>query len=57
MTNVSTNAGTAEVSAIDVQARVPLLLLLGSGIVWLVVSGILAVITSIQLHSPQFLTD
>jgi cytochrome c oxidase cbb3-type subunit 1 len=57
MTNVPTNAGSAEVSAIDTQARFPLLLLLGSGIVWLVVSGVLALITSIQLHSPQFLTD
>ncbi len=57
MTNVPTNAGSAEVTAIDSQARWPLLLLLGSGIVWLVISGILAVITSIQLHSPQFLTD
>lgn len=57
MTNVPTNAGSAEVTAIDTQARGPLLLLLGSGIVWLVVSGILAVITSIQLHSPQFLAD
>jgi cytochrome c oxidase cbb3-type subunit I len=57
MTNVSTNAGSAEVTTIDVQARGPLLLLLGSGIVWLVISGVLAIITSIQLHSPQFLTD
>ncbi|MGH7946142.1 MAG: cbb3-type cytochrome c oxidase subunit I, partial [Opitutaceae bacterium] len=50
-------AGPAEVTAIDTQARGPLLLLLGSGMVWLVISGILAVITSIQLHSPGFLTD
>jgi cytochrome c oxidase cbb3-type subunit 1 len=57
MTNVPTNAGTAEVTAIDTQARGALLLLLGSGIVWLVISGILAVITSIQLHSPHFLAD
>lgn len=57
MTNVPTNAGSAEVTPIDTQARGPLLLLLGSGIVWLVVNGILAVITSIQLHSPQFLAD
>jgi cytochrome c oxidase cbb3-type subunit 1 len=57
MTNVPTNAGSAEVTAIDTQARFPLLLLLGSGIVWLVVSGILAVVTSIQLHSPHFLAD
>jgi cytochrome c oxidase cbb3-type subunit 1 len=57
MTNIPTSAGAAEVTAIDSQARGPLLLLLGSAIVWLVVSGVLAVITSIQLHSPQFLTD
>jgi cytochrome c oxidase cbb3-type subunit I len=55
MTNVSTNAGATDVTVIDSQARGPLLLLLGSGIVWLVFSGVLAVITSIQLHSPQFL--
>lgn len=57
MINAPTKAGSADVNAIDTQARGPLLFLLGSGIVWLVVSGILAVITSIQLHSPQFLTD
>jgi cytochrome c oxidase cbb3-type subunit I len=57
MTNAPTNAASAEVTAIDAQARGPLLLLLGSGVVWLVVSGILAVITSIQLHSPHFLAD
>lgn len=57
MTNVSTNAASAEVTTIDVQARGPLLLLLGSGIVWLLISGVLAVITSIQLHSPHFLAE
>jgi cytochrome c oxidase cbb3-type subunit I len=57
MTNVSTNAGSAEVTAIDTQARWPLLLLIGSGLVWLVLSGILALVTSIQLHSPGFLAD
>lgn len=57
MTNAPTNSGSAEITAIDSQARGPLLLLIGSGVVWLVVSGILALITSIQLHSPQFLAD
>ncbi|WP_414663813.1 cbb3-type cytochrome c oxidase subunit I [Horticoccus sp. 23ND18S-11] len=57
MINAPTNAGSAEVTAIDTQARGPLLLLLGSGVVWLVVSGILALITSIQLHSPHFFAD
>ena len=57
MTNVSTNAGSAEVTAIDTQARGPLLLLIGSGLTWLVLSGVFALITSIQLHSPAFLAD
>jgi cytochrome c oxidase cbb3-type subunit 1 len=57
MINAPTNAVSAEVTPIDTSARVPLLLLVGSGLVWLVVSGILALITSIQLHSPNFLTD
>lgn len=57
MTNAPTNAGSAEVTSIDTQARGPLLLLIGSAVVWLVISGIFALLTSIQLHSPQFLTD
>ncbi len=47
----------ADVTAIDVAARSPVLLLLGSGLVWLMISGVLALITSIQLHSPQFLSQ
>lgn len=57
MSNAPTNAGSAEVTPIDSQARCALLLLLGLGVAWLVVSGILALITSIQLHSPHFLGD
>lgn len=57
MTNAPTNAASAEVTAIDTQARGPLLLLLASGVLWLVISGILALISSIQLHSPQFLSN
>jgi cytochrome c oxidase cbb3-type subunit I len=53
MTNAPTNAASAEVTAIDTQARGPLLLLLGCSVVWLVISGIFALITSIQLHSPH----
>ncbi len=44
-------------SAIDTHARGPLLLLLGSGLLWLVVSGVLALVASIQLHTPSFLAD
>lgn len=57
MINPPTNAASAEVTAIDTTARGPLLYLIGSGIVWLVVSGVLALIASIQLHTPQFLAD
>src|SRR4051812_36057661 len=54
MTNVSANA---EVTPMDAQARGPLFLLIGSGLLWLIISGVLAVITSIQVHSPGFLAD
>ncbi|MBI4623264.1 MAG: cbb3-type cytochrome c oxidase subunit I [Verrucomicrobia bacterium] len=57
MINAPTRATTAEVTAIDTQARGPLLLLVGSGLGWLVASGIFALITSIQLHSPGFMAD
>lgn len=57
MSNAPTHAASAEVTTIDTSARGPLLLLTGSGLVWLVVSGVLALITSIQLHTPQFFAD
>lgn len=47
----------ADVTPIDTRARGPLLLLLGSALVWLAVSGVFALIASIQLHSPAFLQD
>ena len=48
---------TNEVSALDTHARGPLLFLLGSGLGWLVFSGVLALIASIQLHTPSFLAS
>ena len=54
MSSPSTNA---EVTAADTAGRWPLLLLFFSGLKWLVVSGILGLISSIQLHSPTFLAD
>ncbi|MCX6952370.1 MAG: cbb3-type cytochrome c oxidase subunit I [Verrucomicrobia bacterium] len=54
MSSPSTNA---EVTAADQAGRWPLLLLLASGLVWLVVSGILALVASIQLHTPAFMAD
>ena len=37
--------------------RCALLFMLGSGIVWLVASAILALISSIQVHSPEYLAE
>ena len=54
MSSPSTNA---EVTAADTAGRWPLLLLFVSGLKWLVVSGILGLISSIQLHSPTFLAN
>ena len=56
MTSASTNSASAEVSAIDTQARWPLLLLLGGALKWLVFAGVFSLIASIQLHSPAFLS-
>jgi cytochrome c oxidase cbb3-type subunit I len=39
----------------DPASRWPLLLLLTSGLVWLVVAGALGLVASVQLHSPRFL--
>lgn len=47
----------AEVTPADTSGRCPLLFLLGSAVSWLVVSGALALIASIQLHSPHFLEN
>lgn len=52
---LAARAAPAEVTAVDVRARGPLLLLLGSAVLWLVISGVLALIAAIQLHSPAFL--
>jgi len=57
MTTVPPAAAPAEVTEIDTSARWPLLLLLGSALLWLVFSGILALVNFIQLHTPGFLAD
>lgn len=46
-----------DATPIDFAARGPLLLLIGSGLLWLVISGVLSLVTSIQLHSPHFLSQ
>ncbi|HTQ30233.1 MAG TPA: cbb3-type cytochrome c oxidase subunit I [Opitutaceae bacterium] len=55
MTELPPTAAQPEVSGIDASARVPLLLLLGSAILWLIAGGVLALVASIQLHTPEFL--
>ncbi|HEV8073320.1 MAG TPA: cbb3-type cytochrome c oxidase subunit I [Opitutaceae bacterium] len=55
MTTTPTNAAEPEASDIDTSARCPLLILIGSAIAWLVVGGVLTLIASIQLHTPEFL--
>lgn len=52
-----TNATSADVTAIDTQARWPLLLLIGAALGWLVLSGVFALISAIQLHSPAFFSE
>ena len=57
MTTAPQAAETAEVTEIDTSARWPLLLLLGSALLWLGFSGILALVNLVQLHTPGFLAD
>jgi len=47
----------AEVTAIDSLSRRPLLLLLASGLAWLLLGGLLALIAAAQLIQPAFLAD
>ncbi len=54
MTTASTAATTAEVTEIDASARCPLLLLIGTALLWLVVSGALALLNLVQLHTPAY---
>lgn len=55
MTSPSIQAAPLPGDPIDRHARGPLLTAIGLAIAWLVFSGVLSLITSIQLHSPSFL--
>lgn len=57
MTTASSAAPTPEVSGIDASARFPLLLLVGSALIWLVLSGALALVNLVQLHTPSFAAE
>jgi cytochrome c oxidase cbb3-type subunit 1 len=48
---------TVSVREIDLSCRPPLLLYFGSGMVWLFIGTLLALIASIKLHGPGFLAD
>jgi len=50
-------AESAEVTVVETAGRNPLVLLIVSGVAWLVVSGILAVVSAIQLAHPTVLAD
>lgn len=45
----------AETILIDASLRSPLTALIGSAVVWLVIAGVLAIISAWQLHTPSFL--
>lgn len=47
----------AEVGAIDVSARWPVILFILFGLAWLLVGTALALIASIKLHTPDFLSE
>jgi cytochrome c oxidase cbb3-type subunit 1 len=46
-----------EATSVGPTGRVPLILLLGSGILWLLAAGVLGVVASIQLHAPWFFAN
>jgi cytochrome c oxidase cbb3-type subunit 1 len=48
---------TSTLSETDPAARRPLGLLIASALLWLVLSGVLALIATIQLHTPSFLAS
>ncbi|MEY2880424.1 MAG: hypothetical protein RLZZ15_2804 [Verrucomicrobiota bacterium] len=54
---MSSVSSQPEVTAHDAAARGPILLLLGSALKWLVLAGVLSLVTSIQLIKPDFLAD
>jgi cytochrome c oxidase cbb3-type subunit 1 len=49
--------GALERAAIDASTRGPVLFFLGNAMLWLLAATLLGLITSIQLHSPSFLSN
>jgi len=57
MTNALQNNVPDGVTEIDTTARCPLFLLVGSGLVWLVLGGVLALLNLAQTYTPALLAD
>lgn len=57
MTNALQNNVPDGVMEIDTTARCPLFLLVGSGLVWLVLGGVLALLNLAQIYTPALLAD
>jgi cytochrome c oxidase cbb3-type subunit 1 len=55
MTTFTPAADSTDTVPADTASRCPLLLLLGSGLAWLLVSGVFALINALQLDSASFL--
>lgn len=55
MTSVSTDA--SDTTSVETYGRWPLVYLLGSAVAWLVLSGILALVAGIQVHSPELFSS
>ena len=55
MTSAPNSAGSDDAADVDTRGKCPLLLLLGSALAWLLVSGALALVAAVQAHAPGFL--
>lgn len=49
------SSNPAETAAIDASLRTPLVLLIGSALVWLLVASVLGLVSAWKLHTPAFL--
>lgn len=55
--NSNASPSRAEQAEIDASAKWPVLVFLGSALLWLILGGALALAANIQLHTPGFLAD
>ena len=55
MTSAQPQTSPLDETAVEAAGRDPLVLLVGSALAWLLVSGALALVASIQLHTPAFM--